>query len=313
MLFRSVANVNVTCSVNTFAVGGTVTGLSAGQQVTLVNGGDMVGALTATADGAYSFATPVAFNGSYAVTVGTQPLGQTCTVANGAGAGVTAAVSNVNVVCSVNTFTIGGSVTGLSAGQQVTLVNGADVAGSFIAAADGAYTFSNPVAFNGNYAVTVGTQPVGQTCSVSNGAGAGVTAKVANVNVTCSVNTFTIGGSVSGLTSGQQVTLVNGSDVAGASTVTADGAYAFTTPVTYNGNYAVTVGTQPVGQTCTVANGSGAGVTANVANVNVTCSVNTFTIGGVVSGLTSGQFTLVNGADVAGAVTVTAKIGRAHV
>ena len=50
-------------------------------------------------NGAFTFATPVAFNGSYAVTVGTQPTGQVCTVSNASGSGVTTNVSTVQVNC----------------------------------------------------------------------------------------------------------------------------------------------------------------------------------------------------------------------
>ncbi|MFO1217394.1 MAG: beta-propeller fold lactonase family protein [Burkholderiaceae bacterium] len=284
----NVTNVTVTCSTRTFTIGGTVSGLAAGQQVSLNNNASNPTAVTA--NGAFTFSTPVAFNGSYAVTVGTQPTGQTCTVSNGSGAGVNANVTNVTVTCSTNTFTIGGTVSGLTAGQQVTLNNNAS--NPTTVTANGAFTFSTPVAFNGSYAVTVGTQPTGQTCTVSNGSGAGVNANVTNVTVTCSTNTFTIGGTVSGLTAGQQVTLNNNG--ANPTTVTANGAFTFSTRVAYGGSYAVTVGTQPTGQTCTVSNGSGSGVNANVTNVTVTCSTNTFTIGGTVSGLTAGQQVTLN-------------------
>ncbi len=279
----NVTNVNVTCSAVTHTVGGTVSGLAAGQQVTLNNNG--ADALAVGADGVFTFATPVAYNGSYAVTVGVQPTGQTCTVSSGSGAGVVANISDVAVTCSTNTFTVGGAVTGLASGQQVTLNN--NTGDPLTVTADGSFTFATPVAFNGGYAVTVGTQPTGQTCSVSNGTGAGVTANVANVAVTCSTNTFTIGGTVTGLAAGQQVTLNN--NAGDPLTVTADGSFTFTTPVNFNGSYAVTVGTQPTGQTCSVSNGTGSGVTANVSNANVTCSTNTFTIGGTVSGLAAGQ------------------------
>ena len=289
----NVTNVTVTCSALTYTVGGTVSGLAAGQQVTLYNNG--ANPTNVTADGAFTFSTPVAVNGSYAVTVGTQPIGQTCTVSNGSGAGVTANVTNVTVTCSTLTYTIGGTVSGLAAGQQVTLNNNG--ANPTNVTANGAFTFSTPVTYNGAYAVTVGTQPIGQTCTVSNGSGSGVTANVTNVTVTCSALTFTVGGTVSGLAAGQQVTLYNNG--ADPTNVTADGAFTFSTPVTYNGAYAVTVGTQPIGQTCTVSNGSGSGVTANVTNVTVTCSTLTFTVGGTVSGLAAGQqVTLINnGAD----------------
>ena len=207
------------------------------------------------------------YDGSYAVTVGTQPIGQTCTVSNGSGSGVTANVTNVTVTCSALTYTVGGTVSGLATGRQVTLRNNG--ANPTNVTADGAFTFSTRVTYNGSYAVTVGTQPIGQTCTVSNGSGSGVTANVTNVTVTCSALTYTVGGTVSGLITGRRVTLLNNG--ANPTNVTVNGAFTFSTRVTYNGSYAVTVDEQPIGQTCTVSNGSGSGVKANVTNVKVTC------------------------------------------
>lgn len=77
---------------------------------------------------------------------------------------------------------------------------------------------------------------------------------------------YTIGSTVSGLTSGTLVLQNNSGD---NKSLTADGAYTFTTQVT---TYNVTVLTQPGGTlVCTVSNGSGT-ATATVTNVNVTCS-----------------------------------------
>ncbi|NDZ14031.1 NHL repeat-containing protein [Variovorax sp. WS11] len=63
--------------------------------VLLDNAGD---ALTLATNGAFSFAAPVAFNTAYAVTVGTQPLWQNCSVSNGSGT-ATADVNSVQVTC----------------------------------------------------------------------------------------------------------------------------------------------------------------------------------------------------------------------
>ncbi len=299
-----ITNVAVTCSTNTYTIGGSVTGLAAGKQVTLNNNAS--DPLTVNADGTFTFPTAVSFNGGYAVTVGTQPTGQTCTVAGGSGAGVVANITTVAVTCSTNTYTIGGAVTGLASGQQVTLNNNAS--DPLTVNADGTFTFPAAVAFNGSYAVTVGTQPTGQMCTVSNGSGAGVVAGITNVAVTCSTNTYAIGGAITGLIAGQQVTLNN--NAGDPLTVNADGSFNFPTAVTFNGSYAVTVGTQPVNQTCTVTNGSGSGVVANIANVAVTCSANTYTVSGTVSGLLSGrQVTLNNNA--ADPTTVAANGGFA--
>ncbi|HNR82471.1 MAG TPA: hypothetical protein PKJ73_03130 [Ottowia sp.] len=247
-------------------MGGSVSGLGAGNSVVLLNnGGD---ALTRNANGSFTFATPIASGATYSVTVGTQPVGQTCSVSNGAGTVVASNVTNVTVNCTTNTYTIGGSVSGLGAGNSVVLLNnGGD---ALTRNANGSFTFATPLANGAAYAVTVGTQPVGQTCSVSNGTGTVASANVTNVAVNCvNVPTYTIGGSVSGLVTGKTVGLLNnGGD---ALTVNANGSFTFATALTSGSAYAVTVGTQPVGQVCTVSNGTGTVASANVTNVAVSC------------------------------------------
>jgi DNA-binding beta-propeller fold protein YncE len=81
-----------------YTVGGTVSGL-AGSGLVLQNnaGGDR----SISADGVFSFATPVNTGAAYAVTVKTQPsvFPQTCTVSNGSGTINDAPVYNVVVSC----------------------------------------------------------------------------------------------------------------------------------------------------------------------------------------------------------------------
>ena len=274
-----------------YSISATVSGLAAGASVGLQNnGGDTA---TRTLDGSFSFATPVASGGSYAVTVSAQPAGQTCTVSNGMGSGITASVTNVQVTCSATTYNIGGTVSGLATGASLTVQNnGAD---ALARTADGSFSFATPVADGGSYAVIVSSQPVGQTCTVTNGTGSGVSANVLAVQITCSATTYTIGGTVSGLAPSTSLTLQN--SAADPTTLVANGSFSFATPVAIGGSYAVTVGTQPAGQVCTVSNGAGSGLAANVVNVQVVCSAASYTIGGTVSGLASGvSLTLQNNA-----------------
>ena len=77
-----------------------------------------------------------------------------------------------------------------------------------------------------------------------------------------------MGGSVSGL-SGTVVLRDNGGDDL---TVSANGSFAFATKLVNGAGYAVTVKTNPAGQTCSVANGSGTVSGANVTGVAVTCT-----------------------------------------
>src|SRR5882762_4662128 len=60
----------------------------------------------------------------------------------------------------------------------------------------------------------------------------------------------------------------------------------FKTALPMGSTYLVTVSTQPTSpaQTCTVTNGSGT-ASANVGNIQITCSTGTLSIGGTVTGL----------------------------
>lgn len=82
--------------VATHAIGGTLSGITSGKLVLQNNAGDD---LTLTADGKFSFATPIKEGSAYAVTVRTQPLWQFCTVSNGSGSAA-AVVAGVTVTCA---------------------------------------------------------------------------------------------------------------------------------------------------------------------------------------------------------------------
>ena len=159
--------------------------------------------------------------------------------------------------------TVGGNVTGL-AGTVVLRNNGND---TVTVSTSGAFKFGLSIANGSAYAVTVGTQPAGQFCTVTSGSG-NASADITNVAVNC-VSDATIGGTVSGLT-GTLVLQNNGTNSLATAT---NGTFQFTQRVGAGRPYNVTVLTHPDGQTCTIANASGT-VSANVTNVAVTC--NTF-------------------------------------
>jgi hypothetical protein len=256
--------ITVTCaSVSTnYSIGGMVSGLS-GSLVLQDNGGDN---LTITANGSFTFATKLAPGSNYSVTVLTQPSGETCSVTGGSGT-ANANVTSVSVVCSATTYTIGGTVSGLSGTGLVLQDNGSD---NLTIAANGSFTFATQLAAGSTYAVTVLTQPSNptQTCTVSNGTGT-VDAAVTNVSVTCSTTTYSIGGTLSGLTGGTVVLQDNGTDNL---SLTKNGSFTFATKLAAGSSYAVSVLTQPNGQLCTVTLGNGT-ANANVTNVQVTCAV----------------------------------------
>ena len=284
----NVTSVTVTCSTTKFTVGGTITGLAAGGSLVLQdNSGDN---LTQTANGSFTFATSVASGAAYAVTVLTQPSSpaQTCTVVAGAGTVANANVTNVAITCGAVTFTVGGTVIGLTAGGLVLQDNGSD--NKTIASGATTFTFATPLSSGAAYAVTVLTQPAGLTCNVSAGTGTVGSGNVTSVVINCSSATYTIGGSVSGLQNGDIVRLLdNGGD---ADFVVQNGTFAFATPLASGAAYAVTVGgnpTTPNVETCTVSNGSGTVAAANVTTITVTCVPVVYAVGGTVTGLLAGQ------------------------
>lgn len=274
----NVASIGISCSVNTYTIGGTVSGL-VGSVVLQNNAGDN---LPLNADGSFTFATPVAEDGSYNVTVLTQPASQVCTVGNGSGLHVSTNITNVTINCATATFPIGGTISGLNDNGLVLQNNGSDNLPVLSGATS--FEFATPIAYNGGYNVTILSQPVGLTCTVNDGSGSNVTGAITDIDISCSIDTFAVGGSISGLVDNGLVLRNNGADdlpVAAGST-----SFQFVTQVASGGNYSATVQQQPASQTCVVTNGSGSNVAANVSNIDVACSTNTYTVGGIVSGLT---------------------------
>ena len=290
-----VTAVAVTCAAGTgpFTIGGAVSGLIAGNSLELLDNGN--NPITVSANGGFEFTMPIDRGSAYAVTVGTQPAGQTCAITNGSGADLLENVSSVSVVCSDDTFNVGVTVSGLTTSARVVLeVNGGD---ALTVTANGTVNFNTALAENSAYTVSVLTQPVGENCVVTGGSGT-VHAGNVIVPVTCTVTSFTVGGTVSGLAAGKSVALLdNGGN---GISVSSNGAFTFLAQVASGSAYSVTVKTQPTGETCAVTNGSGTVAGANVTNIAVTCTsttVNTYTIGGTISGLSGSVVLQNNGGD----------------
>lgn len=175
-----------------YTISGSVTGLS-GQGLALTDNG--AGNLTVSSNGGFTLPTALADGSTYSVAVATQPAGQTCTVGGGGnsqGGGTVSGsdVTNITVTCINNNVTVGGSVKWLAPSQTVVLQNNSG--DNLTVPSDGTFTFSNKIANGKAYAVTVMTQPSGQTCRVTggdNGTGGGTAANGANITnvvVNCS-------------------------------------------------------------------------------------------------------------------------------
>lgn len=250
-------------SAPAFKIGGTLSGLAPGASVVLQNvDGD---ALTLTTNGAFSFRAPFVTGAAYDVTVRTNPSTpaqtQTCTVAAGSGNVGHADITSVVVTCTNNAYAIGGTLTGLAPGKSVSLEN--QDGSPLTLTTNGAFAFGPRQTQGTIFLIKVSSPPVGETCTVTGGSGTVDAADVTSATVTCTPLAYAVGGAISGNVG--PVSLTN----AGQSLSTAGPKFSF--PSQEHGSlYDVNVTSSPLGQTCTVANGSGT-VEGPIANVLVSC------------------------------------------
>jgi hypothetical protein len=172
-------------------------------------------------------------------------------------------------------FTVSGTVTGLLYPGLVINNKGSDLP---LAAGAASYSFPNTISYGDTYDVTVKINPLHETClpsaADSNGHAIDTAGRMASISVpiVCALNAFTIGGTVSGLTTDGLV-LTNGS-LGGTATLT-NGTTTFSLPaVTYGVSYGVTVLTQPTDGSviCSVSpNGTGVMGDAAITDIAVTC------------------------------------------
>jgi uncharacterized repeat protein (TIGR02543 family) len=254
------------------AIGGAVSGLAANGLVLQLNGAND---LPVGANGSFQFDQRLPEGSDYRVTVLTQPGSQTCSVTPSTAQPVGGAdILDVQVSCTTGsnatTHLLAGDVTGLAGSGLVLFNNGGD---ALPISANGPFVFDPAYVEGTTYAVTVGEQPVGQTCSVSDPATGELAADVTSLEVSCSTNggvaLRSVGGTLSGLQDGSVVLSLN--DGFDDLTLSTDGNFTFPTALTEGSEYAVTVTTQPEGQLCLVTNGTDTLGAANVTNVAVDC------------------------------------------
>jgi len=262
-------------------LGGTVSGLVEG--TTLVLGDGAGGTVAVTADGAFAFLTPLARGTAYDVTVVAQPTdpAQSCAVANGTGTIRADDVSDVAVSCELVTWAVDVSVTGLVGDGLVVSLDGDE---ELTLDGDGG-TFETRVADGVPFTVTIISQPTSpsQTCAVD--APAAAYGADAAVTITCATDAHTLGGTLSGLVTGTELVLADG--LGQTLTLSHDGAFTFPNALPSGATYDVVVETAPEGpvQDCTVDNGAGTVVDADVDDLEVTCAVHPFSVSVTVSNL----------------------------
>jgi serine/threonine protein kinase, bacterial len=162
-----------------------------------------------------------------------------------------------------------------------------------LAVSAGATTLAVPgLTLGTSYALSIVSQPTGQTCSLTSGTGQVAASGAVSPSIACTTNvatnvpTYSVGGKVTGLTQGQLV-LNTGIKAAPSLTISA-GAQVFAVPSVPSGTtYSFVVQAQPLGLSCNISNGTGAVQGAAIASVAIACTANTYTLGGMVTGVTN--------------------------
>ena len=114
------------------------------------------------------------------------------------------------------------------------------------------------------------------------------------------ISAISLSGYVNGLTADGLVLINAGSTVAPTIAVPN---FTFPWRVNVNAAYSISVLTQPPGQTCTIAKGSGVASSSDITEIVVTC-VGNHSLGGSIHGLSTNGLILANGSD-----TVSPKAG----
>jgi len=171
-----------------------------------------------------------------------------------------------------NSYLVTGTVSELIGSGLVLRNNGGD---NLSVPANGPFVFATGLAGGAAYAVTVLTQPTNpsQTCAVSSGSGTVGPGTSPAVVLNCTRNSFTVGGTVSGLI-GSGLSLQN--KAASTAPVAGNGAFAFPAPLVSGAKYEVKATAQPAGpnQTCTPQSATGTVAAGNITSVSVPCAVN---------------------------------------
>ncbi len=234
--------------------------------VIINNGNDQI---TFTENGVQTLSV-LAEGATYSIKVSQQPVNQTCVVESG---NVNGTVGSSDIAISltcIRSYKVTATINGLNPDPNITLEmqNGLDTK---IFTTDGTQTISIDVFDQGIYDVNIKTNPFGQICKLDANGNSVLYASDVDVAVTCVDIQYSVKAKVNNLVG--NVTLLN--NVTDSLLIKSpENILAFLTPVSVGKTYAVTIGTNPLGQTCFVAqNGNGTMTTGDVT-VDVNCGNN---------------------------------------
>jgi len=140
-----------------------------------------------TADGVFTFPTGLIEGDDYTAVVSSQPTdpNQLCDISNNNGTIATSNITNLTVVCTTKTYSIGGNLSGLEPGNSIALKNNNGT--SLILTTNGSFNFPAVQDDDTDYNVTIFTQPDSptQSCIPTNNSGTLSGQDISNISITC--------------------------------------------------------------------------------------------------------------------------------
>lgn len=259
----------VECVINQYDVDIELTGLASGNNISFANGADT---LTMTANGTQTIST-LEDGSSFNVDItSSQPVSpnQTCSFTSPRSGNLNGSDVTVSVECITNQYSVGGNLTGLEVDNSLVVQN--NFTDNLMLLTNGDFSFSTPIDDLNQYSISVLTHPTtpNQTCDVFQATGTVNGNSIDNIDIVCSINTYFLGGSVSGLLNGNDLLLNNGGNF---KFIEQNGAYIFNTPVPDESDYDVEIYLQPSSpiQPCQVMNGASTISGEDVTNIDVIC------------------------------------------
>ena len=307
LVTANINNISVSCVPQNFAVEVNVSGLIGGRSLQLLLNDDEE--LTIQEDGATSFENLVPSGSEYFVEISEQPVGQICTFDSDAGGVIFDSAVGVSIICVPEQFTIGGNLTGLSAGNSIDLeitLGSESVITSFFNEEsglhtlfeNGEFTLSEAINSGEEFSVNIVSSPEEQECSIENNTGTIVGENITNVEITCTggqpQTNFSLGGQVTGVPEGANVVIsLNANpeqEDPGEIFEIENGTFelgSFESGFNYNIAFVqltiVSEAREGFSERCEVINGNGTIAESNVSNVLVQCGL-------VASGVASSGF-----------------------
>lgn len=181
-----------------YAVGGDVAGVEVSGGVVSLSLNSGAEVLDVGIDGAYVFSTPFSDGDPYEVLIAAEPTDYSCTITPNNSAVIDASsVIDIDVSCTVDLYSVSGTVTGLQAGQTLTLVN--SDTGELLAVSGENFSFVTQQENNTPYSIAVDTQPAVMSCAVTaGGTGSISSADVSGIEVSCQYNDWLTGSACNG-------------------------------------------------------------------------------------------------------------------